>query len=285
MPYRPTRLNHTVGIDIKFVLDSDQVQHTLLNILDLATTFQVCVPLPTKQAEEVVQAFENRWVNWAGVPDVLVFDKGTEYLEVFRNMVERFGINTRVTPVESPWQQGMVERHGGVAGDIIEANVHELQIKGAPEMERTVLQALAAKNRRPGRSGFSPRAMVFGCDERLPGSLLSHRLESPDDVSVSFTTVDPVYQRAMQIREAAMRAVVALDHDTKWREAIARRVRPTLRTYVPGNLVVYWQQHRARQNARGRLRTDPYHWHGPTVVIGRDWDHLHQIRTSQTGPR
>jgi transposase InsO family protein len=276
MPYRPTRFNHTVGIDLKFVQDSAQEKYVLLNILDLATTFQVCVSVMDKSATATVRAFEERWINWAGVPDVIVFDKGTEYLGSFRQMVERYGIATRVTATESPWQQGMVERHGGVAGDIIEAVALDQGVTGREEMEQTVLHALAAKNRRPGRTGFSPRAMVFGCDERLPGSILSHRLESPDEVSVSISTVDPRYQRSMQIREAAMKAVVMLDHDEKWREGIARRLKSEPKEFFPGNLVLYWQQHRTRQNARGRRRKDPYRWHGPAVVIGREWDHRHQ---------
>ncbi len=77
--------------------------------------------------------------------------------------------------------------------------------------------------------------MDCGCDERLLGySLFLSRIESPDDIAASFATVDPIYQRAMQIRESATRPIAALGHGTEGREAIARLVRPTLRTYVPG---------------------------------------------------
>jgi hypothetical protein len=76
MPYRPTRFNHTVGIDIKYVHDYDQVQCVILNILDYATLFQVAVLVPGRSAQSVSEAFQSHWIRWAGSPDNLVFDKG-----------------------------------------------------------------------------------------------------------------------------------------------------------------------------------------------------------------
>jgi len=52
-----------------------------------------------------------------------VYDKGTEYQGVFRNIVDKFGLFTKVIPNEASWQHGMTERHGGVLVDIIESVV------------------------------------------------------------------------------------------------------------------------------------------------------------------
>ena len=92
--------------------------------------------------------------------------------------------------LEAPWQRGMVERHGGVLGDIIEAVVLETSPIGFQQMSDVCLHASMAKNRRPGRTGFSPRSLVFGCDERLIASGLSHYLEQPDDAAIHASTTD-----------------------------------------------------------------------------------------------
>jgi len=51
MPYRPTRFNHTVGVDLKFVHDYEQKQYVFLNVLDYATTFNVGILVPAKSAQ------------------------------------------------------------------------------------------------------------------------------------------------------------------------------------------------------------------------------------------
>ena len=58
-----------------------------------------------------------------------------------------------MTAVEAPWQHGMVERHGGVLGEIIHVTTTETKARGLEDMTRVVTFAAMAKNRRPGRSG------------------------------------------------------------------------------------------------------------------------------------
>ena len=99
-------------------------------------------------------------------------------------MASNLGIKYKVIPTEAPWQLGMVERHGGVLADIANATIAESGTKGAQQMSDVLLIASAAKNRRPGRTGYSPRAFVFGSDDRLVASNLNHFLEEPDDASV-----------------------------------------------------------------------------------------------------
>ena len=93
------------------------------------------------------------------------------------------GAAFKMIALEAPWQNGMVERHRGALGDIIEAIVLETSPVGFQHMCDVCLHASMAKNRRPGRTGYSPRALVFGCDERLIASGLNHYLEQPDDAA------------------------------------------------------------------------------------------------------
>ena len=83
-----------------------------------------------------------------------------------------------MTVLDAPWQNGMVERRGGVLGDIIEAIVLETSPTGYQQMCDECLHAAIAKNRRPERTGYSLRALVFGCDKQLIASGLTITLNS-----------------------------------------------------------------------------------------------------------
>ena len=120
-------------------------------------------------------------------------------------------------------------------------------------MNDVCLHASMAKNRRPGRTGYSPRALVFGCDERLIASGLNHYLEQPDDAAIHASTVDQAYKRSIDFRRSAMRAVIELDHSTKWSQAIKQPTRPEVPTvYLRGNQVFFLE-------LKGRRRKDDSH--------------------------
>ena len=82
------------------------------------------------------------------------------FFGTFQEMTADQGIEFTMIPTEAPWQQGMVERHGGVLGDIIVAMSEELAPRGLDDMRDVAFHACMAKNRRPGRTGYSPRALV-----------------------------------------------------------------------------------------------------------------------------
>ena len=130
-------------------------------------------------------------------------------------MLNTFGVAYKLIPVESPWQLGMVERHGAVLADIVTSVVIEKHVSGHENMKDVALHTCMAKNRRPGRTGYSPRSLVFGLDERLVLSGLNHYLEQPDDASIASTTQDPNLKESMDIRKAAMKALIDLDHSEK----------------------------------------------------------------------
>ena len=141
---------------------------------------------------------------------------------------------------------------------------------GFAQMSDACLHASMAKNRRPGRTGFSPRALGFGCDERLIASGLSHYLAQPDDAAIHASTTDTFYKRSIDCRRAAMRSIVELDHSTKWSNAIKQPVRPEVPTvYLPGYQVFF---HRKGKGNKGRRsRSAARCWEGPAVVIGHEW--------------
>jgi hypothetical protein len=217
---------------------------------------------------------------WAGTPEKIVADKGTEYYTDFQAMLSNLGTKQRLIPIEAAWQHGMVERHGAVLADVIYATITEMKVVGTREMTDVVMHACMAKNRRPGRTGYSPRTLVFGIDERLVSSGLNHYLEEPDDASIAATASDPLILRSLSMRKTAMKALIDLDHSEKWKDAIKFPSRKAeCAAFLPGHQVFFWKKQTVAGNLKGRRARTTERWYGPGVVIGHEWD-LHAQRDS-----
>ena len=106
--------------------------------------------------------------------------------------------------------------------EIIDCILQEGYYTGS-DIFQVCIRASNAKNSRVGRSGYSPRALVFGKDERVWASCLNHYLEEADDAAIDIAHTDPYYSKAYQIRKAAMKAVVELDHGDHWNRALNTR--------------------------------------------------------------
>ena len=102
---------------------------------------------------------------------------GTSFLAAFITLAERYSATSKVIPTEAPWQVGMIERHGGVINDVISMTVAQSGATGKTEMMLVMIASAAAKNRRPGLSGHSPRSAVFGMDDRIDGSVIDSLLD------------------------------------------------------------------------------------------------------------
>ena len=250
MPWRPQRWADVFGLDIFHVQDNDKRTYKVLSIVDLATGWQAGYLLETKTSKEVRDKFLDVMA-FSKKPKKLVYDAGKEFCSAtFRQVGELFGAELRPIPTESPWQNGIVERHGGVLADIVRAIVEEQTVAGWAEMYVTVRKAMQAKNARVGLSGYSPQSLAFGHDQDLWASGLSSWLEEPDDAAIELAHTDPTYARAYKIRETAMRKVVELDHSDKWRAALKSTARADRDVFFPGDQVYYWRRQRADLKAK-----------------------------------
>ena len=142
---------------------------------------------------------------------------------------------------------------------------------GDLHMKDVCLHASMTKNRRPGQTGYSPRSLVFGVDERLILSGLNHYLEEPDDAALKNATHDQQIQKSLAFRKSGMKAVIDLDHSTKWAEAIKFPSRPeNVQLFLPGHQVAFWRQAKGTPG-KGRRAKIPARWR-LGVVIGHEWD-------------
>ena len=102
MPYRPTRFNDTVGIDIKWVKDVEGTRFYLLNILDLCTGFNPRILMESKSAKAVCEAFKTYWLSWAGPPGRVVADQGKESFGIFSELMRILGTHFNLMALEAP---------------------------------------------------------------------------------------------------------------------------------------------------------------------------------------
>ena len=96
-----------------------------------------------KTPHTISRALWEAWLQWAPPPDTIVFDQGKEFSGEFIRLTEVLGAHPKPVPTETPWQKGMVERHGSVMGDVIaEGKV----LRGYDEMKLACQMAGVAKN-------------------------------------------------------------------------------------------------------------------------------------------
>ena len=172
--------------------------------------FIIFVLIPDKSVKSVTHALTHSWIQWAGPPQKIVYDQGGEFSgpqwQTFCDANRAFPMPR---PTETVWQNGMVERHGGVMQEITDCILRE-EVCHAEDMFHVVVRASNAKNARVGRSGYSPRALVLGSDARICASCLNHFLEEADDAAIDFVHTDPFYAKSYNISQATMKAVVDL---------------------------------------------------------------------------
>jgi IS30 family transposase len=69
---------------------------------------------------------------------------------------------------ESPWQNGLVERDGGLWKEVFLKGFEDCQPRNKEEVNDLCDRTNQAKNSMPRKSGFSPYQHVFFSDLRIP---------------------------------------------------------------------------------------------------------------------
>ena len=112
---KPTALldfNEAVAMDILYLDTQESKGHLALNMVDMASNYQVVVPLESRHATVVSETFYKFWVSWAGVPSKLVLDLDTSFRDSFWELTSGDGIAMRCAAGQAHWQNGIAERYG-----------------------------------------------------------------------------------------------------------------------------------------------------------------------------
>ena len=96
-------------------------------------------------------------------------DYGREFdNENFRDMAQNLNIIVRTTAAESPWSNGLNERHNGILGETVNKTLEDVKCS----FDIALHWAVSAKNTLHNVYGFSPNQLVFGNNPNLANVLI-----------------------------------------------------------------------------------------------------------------
>ena len=154
--------NETIGMDLK-VYNGILFLH--FYIVDNATRFSAAYVLSSKHKEVVIDTFFKHWVSLFDGPQNILSDNGREFNdELFRDMGELLNIRILCTAAESPWQNGMTERHHAIIENMIDRIIEDVNFS----TEVALAWAVSAKNAIRNVYGYSVNQLVYGCNPNFP---------------------------------------------------------------------------------------------------------------------
>ena len=253
--------NECVAMDIIFMLTSDGIEHMGLNVVDLASGYQVVSYLPDRKADTVSSTFLQHWVNWAGVPERIVLDLDTAFQDSFWKITSDHAIAMKAAAGQAHWQNGVAERSGSSWKEVWNKLVDAESVT-AEDVVDAMAAVNHARNTLRSRSGYSPRQWVFGCQPREVPNLEDG--PTGDLSAASALTADRKMGRLHALRLGAKVAHFQVQSADAVSRAIRHRNRVTTEKFEPGDLVYAFRE------AKGRGNKWASKWLGPAVVIGAE---------------
>ncbi|GAB1599991.1 hypothetical protein Ahia01_000276600 [Argonauta hians] len=229
-------------MELKFI-----ESHGILHLIDNATKFSSASVLKSKRKYEIVEKIFQHWIQIFGSPDTFLSDNGGEFNN---NLMRELGelLNTKIltTAAESPWSNGITERHNALLAGMVEKVMEDTNCS----LEIAVAWSVSAKNALKNVHGFSPNQLVFG---RNPNILTVLNSKLPALEGVTSSKLIAQHLNAMHTARAAF---IQAEASEKLRRSLMKKIRmSTVHSYKTGDEVYY-------------RRKDSRRWHGPGIVIG-----------------
>ena len=140
----------------------------LLHLIDHATRLSVASFVKSKEPEVILKGIFKSWIQIYGAPEKFLTHKSGEFANSkIIDMVESMNIKVKVTVVESPFSNGLVERHNFIMADMMDKVLEESQHL---DMDLTLVWCLNAKNPQANVHGFTPFQLAFGQNPKLPST-------------------------------------------------------------------------------------------------------------------
>eukprot|EP00438_Fugacium_kawagutii_P028405 Skav208339 [mRNA] locus=scaffold5193:38831:45910:+ [translate_table: standard] len=253
--------NEVLAADIVWYDTAESYNNAGLNVVDLASTYQLIIPLRSTKAEDVGEALCSGWFRWAGIPKGMLVDLDSAFKGEFLAMMDRRGVAVRSAAAGAHWQNGVAERHGET-WKLIWAKLVEEHLVLDSELEEAICAVNDAKNSLRNRGGFSPRQWVFGCSQRLPGDIY----DGDADISVlDASSANSKFARAQGLRNAAKAAFFNVQSKEALQRAMNHRSRVQKEDYEVGDMAYMY-----RETKHGKSKKPTASWMGPATVIGKE---------------
>lgn len=248
--WSPSDVNEVVAMDLKFLDVGHGKKLIMFHAIDLFSRFSLTKIIKDKEAETVLTAFFQTWINVMGRPKKTITDNGGEFVnEILTSACEDMGFELRTTGANAPFSNGMCERHNGIIGDAF-LKLHDEMPGANPEV--LLSWATNAKNSLANTYGHSPYTLVFGRTPSIPG------LDSFEMVTtMNSTTVNKVLADHINCMYQSRVAFMKANNDDKLKRAIMSKVTNIEEEYYTGDQV-YFRKHNQKR------------WCGPATVIGKE---------------
>ena len=238
-----TQVNECVGMDLKFHLGN-----IILHLVDHVSRLSAGCRIPSKQPEVVIKGIFKSWIQHRGSPQKFLTDNGGEFMnEQFLNMCEKMNITVLTTAAESPWSNGLVERHNAVLEEMLNKVLDETKC----DYDTALAWCFHAKNSLMNVDGFSPFQIATGCNPTMPVAF-------SDRPTTYGESSSDIVRMNLNAQQNARKAFIELENSDKIRRALAHNTRHFNDIkYITGDSVFY-------------KRKDSKEWKGPGKVIGQD---------------
>ena len=236
--------NEVVAMDLKFFEKS-----IILHLIDHVTRFSVAVIVKSKRPEDIIDGIFKCWITVFGPPKKFLTDNGGEFANAkFLELCEAMNIRVMTTAAESPWSNGIVERHNAVLAEML----HKTTAEGKYSLEVALCWVIHAKNSLANVHGFTPYQLTIGVTPKLPGILVDKppALEEKDYQDLLLENLSAM--------KNARRAFIESESSERIKRALIHNIRPSSNNkFYIGDSVYY-------------KRMDSRKWKGPGKVIGHD---------------
>ena len=160
---------HSNGPNIEFHPASSKGNRFALTTVCMLTGFTFCIPLKSKQAEDVIKAYINHICCTFRPSRKILTDNGTEFKsKLWTEVFEKLRTEQKFTPIYSPQCNGRIEGFH----KFLKATIAK-QLETRMEWDNLVWKATAAYNFFPTESsGLVPFFLMFGCEAAVKHTLL-----------------------------------------------------------------------------------------------------------------
>jgi len=238
------QFQETVAMDLKFYENK-----IILHLIDMCTRLSSATSIKNKNPNTVIEAIFKTWISVYGTPKKFLVDNGGEFANSdFINLAEQFGITIKTTAAESPWSNGIVERHNLTISNMLDKVLHETNCS----FDLALSWCINAKNSLANVHGFSSYQLAIGTNPQLPSVITAKppALSGEPATSLIKTNLDALHK--------AREAFIQSEHSERIRRALSHNIRTSGDVkYVTSDQVYY-------------KRKDSDAWHGPGTVLGQD---------------
>ena len=243
---RATDFNESVAIDLKFI-NSKPIMH----IIDHFSRYSAACVIPSKDKDIIIANILKIWISVFGCPKKILADMGREFdNKDYREMGEKLNTIVKSSAAESPWSNGVNERHNGILGEMITKTMEDSKCS----LQTAVAWAVSAKNSLANVNGYSPNQLVFGKNPNYP-CYISDKLPA-----LNSNYSSNILLENLSALHSAREAFIKAEASQKLRLATCKRTRnSTAKNFQISDSVYY------KKNDDGTLT-----WRGPGRIIGID---------------